>query len=146
MARSTAEVFDDHLARADRGDLRGDIETNFASDCVLLTTYGRFEGHEGVRAAADLLERQAPGAKYAYTQRSVHGDIAFEEWSAVGAESCIEDGADTFLIRDGRIQVMTIHYTVRPLRPEEKISAAAKLAGERASAVASSGHAAAPGS
>jgi hypothetical protein len=115
MARTTADVFNDHLDRADRGDVQGDIEANFAPDCVLLTTYGRFDGHEGVRAAAELLDRQVPEAKYEYTQRSTHADIAFLEWRAVGRESRVDDGADTFLIRDGRIHVMTIHYTVEPL-------------------------------
>ncbi|HEX5453530.1 MAG TPA: nuclear transport factor 2 family protein [Stellaceae bacterium] len=115
MTRTAAEIFDDHLARADRGDVTGDIEANFAVDCVLLTTYGRFDGHDGVRAAADLLDRQVPEAIYAYTQRSVHGQIAFLEWRASGRGSGVTDGADTFLIRDGRIRVMTIHYTVVPL-------------------------------
>jgi hypothetical protein len=112
MARSTAEVFEDHLARADRGDVEGDIAANFAPDCVLLTSYGRFDGHSGVRAAAALLAEQAPEAKYLYTQRSVHGEIAFLEWTAVGRNAIIDDGADTFLIRDDRIHTMTIHYTV----------------------------------
>ena len=112
MARSTADIFDDHLARADRGDIEGDIATNFASDCVLLTTYGRFDGHEGVRAAATLLAKQVPQAKYFYTQRTVHGEVAFLEWTAVGDGASVNDGADSFLIRDDRIRVMTIHYTL----------------------------------
>jgi hypothetical protein len=114
MTRSTAEVFDDHLARADRGDVEGDIVANFTPDCVLLTTYGRFDGHEGVRAAAALLADQAPEAKYFYSQRAVHGEIAFLEWTAVARGVLVSDGADSFLIRDGRIQVMTIHYTIEP--------------------------------
>lgn len=116
MTRTTPETFDDHLDRALRGDVSGDIEANFAADCVLMTTYGRFDGHSGVRAAAALLEQQVPEARYVYTQRSVHGEIAFLEWQAIGRQSRIEDGADSFLIRDGRIQVMTIHYTVEPRR------------------------------
>jgi hypothetical protein len=114
MARSTAEVLDDHLARAGREDVEGDIENNFAPDCVLLTSFGRFEGHNGVRAAAALLEEQVPEAKYLYTQRAVHGEIAFLEWTAVGRGAVVGDGADTFLIRDDRIRVATIHYTVEP--------------------------------
>jgi hypothetical protein len=116
MIRDTKAVFDDHLDRADRRDLYGDIETNFAPDCVLLTSYGRFEGHVGVRAAADLLDRQVPEAAYEYTQRSVHEDIAFLEWRATGRGACVRDGADSFLVTDGRIRIMTIHYTVEPAR------------------------------
>jgi hypothetical protein len=114
MARSTAEVFDDHLARAGRGDVEGDIANNFAPDCVLLTTQGRFEGHDGARAAAALLAEQVPEAKYLYAQRAVHEEIAFLEWTAVGRGAVIGDGADSYLIRDDRIRVMTIHYTVEP--------------------------------
>jgi hypothetical protein len=110
--RSAREVFDDHLARADRGDVEGDIAANFATDCVLLTTYGRFEGSDGIRAAAELLAQQVPNARYEYTQRATHGDIAFLEWTAVGDGAAVRDGADSFLIRGGRVQVMTIHYTV----------------------------------
>jgi hypothetical protein len=112
LARSTQEVFDDHLARADRGDVEGDIAANFASDCVLLTTYGRFEGRDGIRAAAALLAQQVPDARYQYTQRTTHGEIAFLEWTAVGRGAVVRDGADSFLVRHGRVQVMTIHYTV----------------------------------
>lgn len=112
MIRSTREVFDDHLARADDGDIEGDIAANFANDCMLLTTYGRFAGHDGVREAAALLARQVPDATYRYTQRSVHGEIAFLEWTANGRGATVRDGADSFLIQDGRVRVMTIHYTV----------------------------------
>lgn len=112
QARSAQEVFDDHLARADRDDVEGDIAANFAADCVLLTTYGRFDGHDGVRAAAELLAQQVPDARYEYTQRTTHGDVAFLEWTASGRGAVVRDGADSFLIRDGRVQVMTIHYTV----------------------------------
>jgi len=113
--RSTRKIFDDHLARADRDDVEGDIAANFAPECVLLTTYGRFDGHDGVRAAARLLARQVPHARYDYLHRSVAGEMAFLEWTAEGDGAVVRDGADSFLIRDGLIQVMTIHYTVQPV-------------------------------
>lgn len=112
MARTTEQIFNDHLTRADRDDVEGDIAANFAPDCVLLTSYGRFEGHGGVRAAAALLARQVPDAVYRYTRRSVAGDMAFLEWTATGRGARVGDGADSFLCRDDRIQIMTIHYTV----------------------------------
>lgn len=121
--RSTADVFDDHLARAQRGDVAGDIASNFAPDCVLLTTYGRFDGHRGCQDAADLLARQVPNGQWTYTQRSVHGDIAFLEWTGRGDGAVVRDGADTFLVRDGLVRVMTIHYTV------DSLPAAGEIAG-----------------
>jgi hypothetical protein len=117
--RSTVEVFEDHLALAQEGELEADLIRNVASDIVLLTSYGIFRGYEGVRRAAALLEEQIGRTTYIYRNRLIHGDHAFLEWSAHSELASIEDGADSYLIRDGRIQSMTIHYTVRA-RPSRR--------------------------
>jgi hypothetical protein len=36
------------------------------------------------------------------------------EWSAESATSRADDGVETFLVRDGKIVLQTVHYTVRP--------------------------------
>ncbi len=113
-SRSTEEVFLDHLERAQRGDVEGDIQRNFSSDCVLLTTYGTFRGHGGIREAARLLERQlGPDARYEYRTQTWDGEVAFLEWTADTARATVPDGADSFLIRDGKILAVTIHYSVQ---------------------------------
>ena len=117
--RTTREVFEDHLDLAQRGDLETDIERNFAQDCVLLTGYGVFRGHQGVREAAELLDNQLGKGQYIYSNRLWHEDVAFLEWSAESGRACIEDGADSYWVRDGLIRVMTIHYTVREKAPGE---------------------------
>lgn len=114
MPKTTLEVMQDHLARADRHDIEGDIAANYAEDCVLLTTYGRFEGHAGVRDAAALLDEQVNAGRWRYLRLDVHDDMAFLEWTGDGTNAAVHDGADTFLIRDGRVRIMTIHYTVVP--------------------------------
>lgn len=112
QTRTTEEVFLDHLALAQEGDVTTDIERNFDSNCVLLTTYGTFYGHDGVRKASALLERQIGRAEYTYKTKIWHGEMAFLEWAAETDRAAIPDGADSFLIRHGRVQAMTIHYTV----------------------------------
>jgi hypothetical protein len=47
-ARSTREVFEDHLRLAEENDLEGDLERNVAEDVVMLTGRGVFRGHAGV--------------------------------------------------------------------------------------------------
>jgi hypothetical protein len=43
------------------------------------------------------------------------GEMGFLEWTGeAGNGARVEDGADSYLIRDGRIRAMTIHYTVLP--------------------------------
>ncbi len=117
--RSTVEVFEDHLALAQEGELEADLIRNVATDIVLLTTYGVFRGYDGVRKAAALLEEQVGRTTYTYRSRLCHGEHAFLEWSAESDLGSIDDGADSYLIRDGRIQSMTIHYTVRA-RPRRR--------------------------
>lgn len=80
---------------------------------VLLTGYGVHKGHEGVRRLAKLLEEQLPGAHFQYRTVQVEEDIAFLEWSAQADNGAsVEDGADSFVIRNGQIVAQTIHYTV----------------------------------
>ena len=45
--RSPNEVFEDHLALAQKGELEKDLERNYAPDSVLLTNYGVFMGERG---------------------------------------------------------------------------------------------------
>jgi hypothetical protein len=110
--RSTEEVLQDHLALAQQGDVETDIARNFASDCVLMTSYGVFHGHAGVRAAAALLDEQLGRTGYVYQTQLWHGELAFLEWTAATARASIEDGADSYWIQGGRIRAMTAHYTV----------------------------------
>lgn len=111
--RSTHAVLQDHLALAQKGDLEADIQRNFDPDCVLMTSYGTFHGHAGVRDAAHLLERQMGASGYNYLRQEWHEELAFLEWTVDNDRVSIPDGADSYWIRDGRIRAMTIHYTVR---------------------------------
>ena len=112
--RSTREVLEDHLALAADHDLETDLSRNFADDVVLLTGYGVFRGIEGVNEKARLLEEQLPGGHWSYRTVMAEGEMGFLEWTAEADNGArVEDGADSFLIRDGRIRAITIHYTVR---------------------------------
>jgi len=112
--RPTSEVFDDHLERARQGDVEGDLEHNYAPDVVLLSVYGVERGRDGARRLADLLGRQLPSASFEYVLRQVEGEVALLEWTATAHGARVDDGVDSFVVRDGRIVAQTIHYTVRP--------------------------------
>lgn len=113
--RSVREVLDDHLRLAAEWDFETDLERNFAEEIVLMTTYGVFRGKEGVREKARLLAEQLPGGRWTYRTVMVEGELGFLEWTAESDNGArVEDGADSYLIRDGRIRAMTIHYTVLP--------------------------------
>lgn len=110
--REPREVLDDHLALAAAGDWETDLARNVAEDVVVLTGFGVFEGREQVRVLAELLDAQLPRARFEYTTVVVRGEVGFLEWRAEADGARVRDGADSFVIRDGRIVAQTIHYTV----------------------------------
>jgi hypothetical protein len=113
--RSAREVLDDHLRLAAEGDVETDLARNFADGVVLLTTYGVYRGKEGVRQKAKLLADQMPNGRWSYVNVAAEGELGFLEWTAEADNGArVEDGADSYLIRDGRIHAMSIHYTVLP--------------------------------
>jgi len=110
--RTTTEVFEDHLARRLAGDLEGDIKENYSENVIFLTGTGAFEGHDGVRKSASELAEYVGDMPYEYNHTLVKGDYAFLEWTAKDKGRVVRDGADGFVIKDGKIVLQTIHYTV----------------------------------
>lgn len=110
--RSSEEVFEDHLHLARMGKLEEDLSRNISKDIMLLTNYGNFEGHEGVRAAAELLDRQLPEGKFSYHKKICHKNICYLIWTGDSKTSSIPHGTDSFLIENGKISIQTIFYIV----------------------------------
>jgi hypothetical protein len=119
--RTAQEVLDDHLNIAQRWSgegtfeqiLQDDIDRNVAEDIVILFNRGTRRGHDGVRELALLLAEELPEHNaFEYTYVSVEGRMAFLEWAYEDATARIRDGADSYLIENGKIVAQTIHYTV----------------------------------
>lgn len=111
--RSAEEVFNDHLRESQDGSVEDDLARNYADDLVVLTGRGLYRGHDGLRQLAQRLREELPNVQFEYRTRLVAGEMAFLEWTARGEHAVVEDGADSYLIRDGRIVAQTIHYTVK---------------------------------
>jgi hypothetical protein len=61
----------------------------------VLTSFGAFHGHEGLREVNRLLQRQLADAVYQYRTLLDAGEFAFLEWSAQSDAARINDDADT---------------------------------------------------
>jgi hypothetical protein len=80
---------------------------------VILINRGTFHGHEGVRHLARMLGEELPEHRsFEYTYRAVEGRMAFLEWAYEDDKVMVRDGADSYLIENGKIVAQTIHYTV----------------------------------
>jgi hypothetical protein len=119
-SRPAQEVLDDHLNLAkswggevgfERG-LEEDLRRNTSEDIVILINRGTFHGHEGVRKLAHMLREELPEHRsFEYTYRAVEGRMAFLEWTYEDEDVRVRDGADSYLIENGKIVAQTIHYT-----------------------------------
>ena len=110
MSRSADDVFEDHLHLRSLGDVETDLEKNYADDIVLLCELGVLTGRDAVRKSARRLGLQLPEAEFQFPTREVRGEYAFLVWTARSQQFEVNHGADSFVIRNGRIVAQTIFY------------------------------------
>lgn len=122
--RSAREVIEDHLRRRGAGDLAGDLAHNYAPNVVLLSRERISRGQDGVRRLAEVLRNDVPSADDNYDHIEVVDRHGFLEWTAKGDGRSVHDGADSYLIEDGRIVAQTIHYSTVPARSPGQTSIA----------------------
>jgi hypothetical protein len=115
MTRSAKDVLDDHLRESQGGSIEADLARNYAEDLVVLTRHGVYRGHDGLRQLAEMLRQELSDAVFEYHTHLVEGEIGYLEWSGRSHGAQVDDGADSYLIRDGKIIAQTIHYTVKRL-------------------------------
>lgn len=120
--RSAREVLDDHLTIANRWAdaplediLAEDLRRNVAEDIVILINRGTFRGYDGVRELARMLSDELPQHEaFEYTYVAAEGNVGFLEWTYEDDTVRVRDGADSYVIENGKIVAQTIHYTLEP--------------------------------
>jgi hypothetical protein len=118
--RSTSEVFEDHLRLRVAGALEEDLRRNYADDVLLLTCNSVLRSRDGIRASARRLREQLPNATFHFTARQVADCYALLVWTA-DSDSCrVGCGADSFVIRNGKIRVQTVHYDLLDADPTNR--------------------------
>lgn len=110
--RSTSEVLEDPLRLRRVGDLETDLARNYADGAVLLCQFGVFRGSEQLRASAERIGLLLPEVRFASLASHVDGEMAFLEWAAEADGVRVLAGADSYLIRNGRIRAQTIFHAL----------------------------------
>ena len=112
MTRTPEEIFAHHAQALGSGDLEG-IVADYADDAVFISPAGSKHGKDGIRAAFTQLLADVPEAAWELKTQIYEGDVLFLEWAAVADATRVDDGIDTFVFRDGQIQVQTVRYTLQ---------------------------------
>ena len=113
MARSTAQVFEDHKNAILTGDFPRLI-ADYADDAVLMTTDGTFVGQEAIQRFFQNLFAAHPNVQVHFGKQVVEDDMLLLEWSAESDVAVFEPGVDTFFIHDDRIQRQTMWFVMAP--------------------------------
>jgi hypothetical protein len=115
--RSPREVLDDHLRLRAEGDLETDLARNYAPDVVVLCSYGALRGLDAMRRSATDLKEQLPNARFDYKLHEVEGEYCYLLWSAESDTCRVPEGADSYVMRNGRIVMQSIYYRLEPGNP-----------------------------
>jgi hypothetical protein len=115
--RSPREVLDDHLRLRAEGDLETDLARNYAPDVVVLCSYGALRGLDAMRRSATDLKEQLPNARFDYKLHEVEGEYGYLLWSAESDTCRVPEGADSYVMRNGRIVMQSIYYRLEPGNP-----------------------------
>jgi len=113
--RSTAEVLAHHFkCFADR-DLDG-IMADYSAEALFFTPDGALRGLETIRGVFEKLfsEFAKPGVSIASKLRQVEGDYVYLVWTAETPDNFYELASDTFVVRNGSIQMQAFTANVRP--------------------------------
>ena len=112
---STKDVIDRHLRSFGAQDLNG-ILSDYVPGAVLFTPGGLLRGVDAIKAffQALLAEFGKPGASFRLKHQCVEGDYGYILWTAETADNVYELGTDTFVVRDGRIEVQSFAGKMTP--------------------------------
>lgn len=116
MTRTPEEIIDHHAAVLAEGDVDA-VVSDYADDARFITPDGVVAGRAALTDTFAGVLEQFPGFTLSVGTLVADGDTVLLEWTADAKAHTITDGVDTFVIRDGLIQLQTARFTVRP-KPE----------------------------
>lgn len=104
MSKSVVDVLSHHMNCVARGDLPGIME-NYSEASVLFSPDGVLKGKTLIEQFFTALttSMMPSGTKLLPVRQDISGDTAFLMWQAESPTMHFHMGAETFVIRDGKI-------------------------------------------
>jgi ketosteroid isomerase-like protein len=113
--RNTEEIFNHYMDAFLRRDL-DDIVSDFDEKSIMITSPDKkVTGVAGIKEFyKQFLDMIEDGTTFGVKQLTIEGDVAFLQWTANAPSSSINDGVDTFMMRDGHIYAQTVNFSITP--------------------------------
>jgi ketosteroid isomerase-like protein len=105
-----------YLAAWDARDVDGMLATLADDAVVVIPQQAPIKGKDKIRGllAAFVKDFSQPGAKFGSSQLTADGPIAYLLWNGDTPSAKYSFGADTFLVRDGKIAYVTVAFVAQP--------------------------------
>jgi len=110
--RSPREVFQHHFAALEAGDVEA-VMADYNQHSVVITPGGVARGVGAIRQGVTMLLSALPRATWQLTTQIYDGNILFLRWAADSRNAEVKDGVETYIFKDGRILVQTVHFTLQ---------------------------------
>ncbi|MBT4905677.1 MAG: nuclear transport factor 2 family protein [Rhodospirillaceae bacterium] len=112
---TTKRIVEHHLAAFGAGDM-AEVMADYSDTSVILTQGGAVRGKDAIQGlfAGLFAEFAKPGASFNLQKFEVDDDIGYIVWNAETADNVYELGTDTYLIRNGKIEIQTLAVQVKP--------------------------------
>jgi len=113
MARSTEQIFQDHMRALLNGDFPA-LMADYADDAILMTMDGANVGKAAIQAYFVNSLSAMPNTRLSPTGHVVHKDAVLLTWTGVSDVATVPHGVDTFVIHDDKIWLQTVWFTIVP--------------------------------
>jgi ketosteroid isomerase-like protein len=112
---TTRELLGHHLECFGKLDLAGTM-ADYADESTFFSQGGVLHGSDSIREFFGTLfeEFEKPGMSFDLLQQEVDGDTAYIVWKAESADNLFEIGADTFIVKNGKIVTQTFAGKISP--------------------------------
>jgi predicted SnoaL-like aldol condensation-catalyzing enzyme len=112
--RTPEETFGHHAQTLMAEDL-DEILADYTDSSYLVSPSGVLHGKSAIRGFFSDVLKALPQAKWDVKTTYVE-DILFLEWTADSKSASVSDGVDTFIFKNGMIDIQTVRATIVPKR------------------------------
>lgn len=110
--RTTLEVWKHHCDAFEKSDIEAVI-SDFSNNAVYVTTNASYVGKDNIKKLyQNHFDNLEVGSVSKIISERIEGEIVLFQWTVDSPTIQINDGVDTFVIRDGLIVAQTVRATV----------------------------------
>lgn len=104
----TEKVVEHHIQSGNDRNIE-EVMRDYADDAILIAPGGvLFKGKQAIRTSFEQLMAQDTGSAVVPNQKVFEGEVGYVVWTMDAGTAGAAHGSDTFIVRNGKIEVQTV--------------------------------------